>query len=59
MSENLSRNSHYLSQMYLEVWKNKNNKVEIYKLLVPDANVPLWHRNQLEVLEVLTVYLYG
>lgn len=42
MSENLSRNNHYLSQMYLEAWKNENNKVEVYELLVPNIKVPLW-----------------
>ena len=42
MSENLSRNNHYLSQMYLEAWKNENNKVEVYELLVPNIKAPLW-----------------
>ena len=42
MGNNLSRNNHYLSQMYLEAWKNKNNKVEVYELLVPNDNVPKW-----------------
>lgn len=39
---NLSRNNHYLSQMYLEAWKNENNKVEVYELLVSNDNVPKW-----------------
>lgn len=42
MREKLSRNNHYLSQMYLEAWKKENNKVEVYELLVPNVGVPLW-----------------
>ena len=39
---NLKRNNHFLSQMYLEAWKNSNNKVMVYELLVPNEKVPLW-----------------
>lgn len=39
---NLSRDNHYLSQMYLEAWKNNDNKVEVYDLLVPNSRVPKW-----------------
>mgnify|MGYP004464070521 CR=1 FL=1 len=42
MNKNLSRNNHYLSQMYLEAWKNKNGQVELYELLVPNDNAPQW-----------------
>lgn len=42
LSKNLSRNNHFLSQMYLEAWKNDNNKVEVYELLVPNTKVPMW-----------------
>lgn len=38
----LSRNNHYLAQMYLDAWKNDENKVCVYHLLVPNENVPLW-----------------
>ncbi len=48
MSKNLSRNNHYLSQMYLEAWKNKNNKVEVYELLVPHIKVPLWQSKSIK-----------
>lgn len=33
--------------MYLNSWKNKNNKVEVYELLVPDENVPMWQPKSL------------
>lgn len=39
---NLSRDNHYLSQMYLDAWKNNDNKVEVYELLVPNSKVPKW-----------------
>lgn len=42
MENNITKNNHYLSQMYLEAWKNKDGKLEIYELLVPNENVPLW-----------------
>jgi len=47
LNENLSRNNHYLSQMYLDAWKNKNDKVEIYKLLVPNSNIPMWNQKSI------------
>ena len=39
---NLSRDNHYLSQMYLEAWKNNDNKVEVYDLLDSNSRVPKW-----------------
>lgn len=39
---NLSRNNHFVSQMYLEAWKNSKNKVMVYDVLVPNDNVPIW-----------------
>ncbi|MDD3241855.1 MAG: DUF4238 domain-containing protein [Bacilli bacterium] len=39
---NISRNNHFVSQMYLEAWQNSNNKVMVYDLLVPDDKVPIW-----------------
>lgn len=47
MNNDLSRNNHYLSQMYLESWKNTNNKVEVYELLVPNSKVPFWQPKSL------------
>ena len=37
----ISRNNHYLSQMYLKNWA-KDRKVQVYSILVPDERVPLW-----------------
>lgn len=42
MEKELSRNNHYLSQMYLKAWRNENNKVKVYELLVPNVKVPMW-----------------
>lgn len=39
---NISRNNHFVAQMYLEAWKNSNNKVWTYDLLVPNENCNLW-----------------
>lgn len=39
---NISRNNHFVAQMYLEAWKNSDNKVWIYDLLVPNENCDLW-----------------
>lgn len=43
MMNNLSRNNHFVPQMYLDAWKNKNNKVWTYDLLVPNENCNLWN----------------
>lgn len=40
---NISRNNHFVPQMYLDAWKNKNNKVWTYDLLVPNENCNLWN----------------
>ncbi|KWW35852.1 MAG: hypothetical protein F083_2390 [bacterium F083] len=37
----VSRNNHYLSQMYLRNW-TRDRKVYVYNLLVPDERIPLW-----------------
>ena len=37
MDKKVSRNNHYLSQMYLDAWKNDDNKVLVYELLVPNV----------------------
>ncbi len=40
---NISRNNHFVPQMYLDAWKNENNKVWTYDLLVPNENCNLWN----------------
>ena len=40
---NISKNNHFVPQMYLDAWKNKNNKVWTYDLLVPNENCNLWN----------------
>lgn len=39
---NLSRNNHFLSKMYLDAWKNEKGKVMVYELLVPSNQIPMW-----------------
>ena len=40
---NISRNNHFVPQMYLEAWKNENNKIWTYDLLVPNEKCNLWN----------------
>ena len=40
---NISRNNHFVPQMYLDAWKNENNKIWTYDLLVPNENCNLWN----------------
>lgn len=40
---NISRNNHFVAQMYLEAWKNENNKIWTYDLLVPNEKCNLWN----------------
>ena len=44
---NISRNNHYIPQMYLSRWA-KGGKVQVYRLLVSHANVPLWNQQSIE-----------
>lgn len=44
MSKRLSRKNHFLSQMYLDAWKDLNNKIFVYNILVPDNNYPIWQK---------------
>ena len=37
----ISRNNHYIPQMYLQQW-GTDNKIYVYRLLVSDAKVPVW-----------------
>lgn len=41
--ENISRNNHFVAQMYLNAWKNNNNKIWTYDLLVPNEKCNLWN----------------
>ena len=43
MMNNISRNNHFVPQMYLEAWKNENNKIWTYDLLVPNEKCNLWN----------------
>ena len=43
----LSRNNHYLSQMYLKNWST-DNKVEVYELLVPNPNYPIYQTKSIK-----------
>ena len=43
----LSRNNHYLSQMYLKNWST-DNKVEVYELLVPNSNYPIYNSKSIK-----------
>lgn len=43
MNNNLSRNNHFVAQMYLDAWKNENNKVWTYDLLVPNEKCNIWN----------------
>lgn len=47
MSKNISRNNHFLSQMYLEGWAT-NKKVEVYECRVPNSNVPMWQTKSIK-----------
>ena len=41
-NDGLSRDNHFLSQMYLKAWKNTNGKIMVHELLVPNSHFPLW-----------------
>ena len=45
---NISRDNHFVAQMYLEAWKNSNNKVWTYDLLVPNENCNLWREKSIK-----------
>lgn len=40
---NISRNNHFVPQMYLDAWKNENSKIWTYDLLVPNDKCNLWN----------------
>lgn len=40
---NISRNNHFVAQMYLNAWKDNNNKIHEYRLLVPHEKYNLWN----------------
>lgn len=43
MQKEISRNNHYVPQLYLHNW-SEDNDVWTYELLVPHMNVPLWKK---------------
>lgn len=43
----LSRNNHYIPQMYLSRWTN-NEKIFVFQLLVSHENVPVWNKQSVE-----------
>lgn len=45
---NISRNNHFVLQMYLETWKNENNKIWTYDLLVPNEKCNLWNERPIK-----------
>lgn len=50
---NISRDNHFVAQMYLEAWKNSNNKVWTYDLLVPNENCDLWSEKSTKLIASL------
>ena len=38
----ITRNNHYVAQMYLRAWRNENNLIWTYNLLVPSDRVYTW-----------------
>ena len=44
----LSRNNHYIPQMYLRNWESSKGKIFVYRLLVSNDNVPLWKEQAIE-----------
>jgi hypothetical protein len=45
--QSISRNNHYVPQVYLKQWSSAHERVWIYRLLVADARVPLWTEKSL------------
>jgi len=43
----LSRNNHYIPQMYLSRWENEG-RIYVYQLLVSHENVPVWNRQSVK-----------
>ena len=53
---NISRNNHFVAQMYLEAWKNSNNKIWTYDLLVPNENCDLWSEKSTKSIASLQIF---
>lgn len=47
MSNNITRNNHYVPQFYLNGWA-KDDKIWRYELIVPNGNFPLWQSGSIE-----------
>ncbi len=41
MNEFVEKN-HYVPESYLKKWGNANGKISVYRILVPNQNMPLW-----------------
>lgn len=41
-AQSISRDNHFIPQMYLKQWTNENNRVHLYRFLVSHSNVPAW-----------------
>lgn len=39
---NISRDNHFVAQLYLDAWRNEKNQIYEYKLLVPHENCTIW-----------------
>lgn len=44
----ITRNNHFVPQMYLKSWAHNNKRVWAYNLLVPHPNVPNWKEESLK-----------
>ena len=47
MKQNISRDNHFVPQVYLRNW-GEQNTIMTYELLVPNENVPMWKKKSIE-----------
>lgn len=47
MNKDITRNNHYVPQLYLEAW-SENNKIWRYELIVPNKHYPYWQIGSVE-----------
>ena len=43
----ICRDNHFVAQMYFEPWKNNNNKIWTYDLVVPNEKCHLWNEKSI------------
>lgn len=48
MSKQLSRDNHYIPQMYLRNWSKDGKNISLYNILVSHNNVPFWTTRSIE-----------